>query len=179
MKNIPSFRQKRAILIAPCILSPGLQVEAKPGEHWGYPFVRMAMENNVNQILLPCPESMFGGFREGLQRDKHGIDYYMSLDGYQEHCILLARKSIQMILDMQSGGYNFIGLLGVEHSPTCAVNYMYSKQGMLKRSGIFYGLLESGLEQHGLLLTPIGINRTHPRKALTLLERALSHSKEK
>ncbi len=176
MKDILSFKQKRAILTAPCILSPGLQVEAKPGEHWGYPFVRMVMENNVDQILLPCPESMFGGFQVGLQRDKHGIDYYMSLDGYQEHCMSLSEKSVQVILDMQSGGYNFIGLLGVEHSPTCAVNYMYSRQGMLKRSGIFYGLLKSGLEQQGLSITSIGVNRTYPRKALALLKRTLSHS---
>lgn len=178
MKAILSSEVRYAILISPCILSPGLQAEQKKGKHWGYPFVELSMKYNVDLISLPCPESAFGGFQSGLQRGKHGIDYYMSLNGYYEHCMFMAKESAQMVMDMCSGGYIFVCMLGVEHSPTCAVRYMYSHHGMLKRQGIFYEILQNELKVQGLEIMQIGINRTYPKKALVLLEQALFYSKK-
>lgn len=174
MKTIRNIKQRYGVLISPCILSPGLQAEKKQGRHWGYPFVESVMEYGVDMIPLPCPESAFGGFQSGLQRGKHGIDYYMSLEGYHNHCSVLAKQTVEMILDMQAGGYRFICMLGVEHSPTCAVSYMYSHHGMLKRPGMFYELLDSELKLQDVGIPQIGINRTHPKKALALLEKELS-----
>ena len=36
MGTVRKFKQRFGVLIAPCILSPGLQAEKKQGEHWGY-----------------------------------------------------------------------------------------------------------------------------------------------
>ena len=177
MGSVRKFKQRFGVLIAPCILSPGLQAEKKQGEHWGYSFIKLVMEYGVDIIPLPCPESSFERFEAGLSRSKHGIDYYMSLDGYNEHCGLLAEQTEQMVLDMQRGGYNFICLLGVEHSPTCAVSYMYSCHGMLKRQGMFYELLQNRLKMQDLEIPHIGINRTHPNKAYAALEKILFDNK--
>lgn len=166
---------RQGVLVAPCILSPGLQVERKQGPHWGYCFLSLLMKHDIDIIPLSCPESTFGGFCNGLKRGKHGIDYYESLDGYGEHCGCLAKQAVNMIIDMESGGYRFICLLGVEHSPACAVNYMYSHNGMLKRTGIYYGLLKNELELRGRFIPEIGINRAYPRKALILLEQILDN----
>ena len=136
------------------------------------------MRSNIDIISLSCPESTFGGFCNGLKRGKHGIDYYESLDGYVEHCECLAGQAADMIFDMVLGGYHFICILGVEHSPTCAVNYMYSHKGMLKRTGIYYGLLRNELELRGLHISEIGINRVYPQKAFILLEQALANMKK-
>lgn len=64
--------------------------------------------------------------------------------------------------------------IGVEHSPTCAVSYMYSHKGMLKRAGMFYEALLRELNGRGMKVPWIGINRTHPQKALKALEMRLS-----
>lgn len=178
MANDCAHECRSAALVSPCILSPGLQAERKSGKHWGYPFIEMLMKYNVDLALLPCPESSFGGYRSGLRRGKHGIDFYLNLDGYREHCACLAEETVRMVMDMQAGGCCFICMLGVEHSPTCAVNYMYSHQGMLKRAGMFYEALERGLKQKGLVVRQIGINRTHPQKALNLLEQTLRKQDE-
>ena len=164
-----------AVLVPPCILSPGLQAERKPGGHWGYPFMELLMRYGVNPVLLPCPESSFGGFGSGLQRGKHGIDYYEGMEGYRDHCLCLAKESAEMILEMRAGGFRMICLLGIEHSPTCAVSYMYSHKGMLKRAGMFYEALLGELRTEGIDIPQIGINRTYPRKALYSLETAIEN----
>lgn len=176
-KNMLNFKIRQGVLVAPCMLSPGFQVERKQGPHWGYCFLSLLMRSNIDIISLACPESTFGGFCNGLKRGKHGIDYYESLDGYVEHCECLAKQTADMIFDMGLGGYRFICILGVEHSPTCAVSYMYSHKGMLKRSGIYYRLLRSELELRGLHIPEIGINRAYPQKALILLEQVLADAK--
>ena len=169
-----SSEMRHAVLLPPCVLSPGLQAERKSGPHWGYPFVELIMGHDVNSVFMPCPESSFGGFGNGLQRGRHGIDYYKGMEGYGDHCLRLAKESAEMILDMQAGGFRFLCILGIEHSPTCAVSYMYSHNGMLKRAGMFYEALQCELEANGMRIPWIGINRTHPKKALKALEMRLS-----
>lgn len=162
-----------AVLIVPCILSPGLQAAKKDGIHWGYQFIQLLMKYKIDIIPLPCPESTFNGFQMGLRRNKHGIDYYESLEGYDEHCKNLAKKSVNVIEDMQKGGYRFICIIGIEHSPTCAMNYMYSNRGTLKREGVFTQLLKEELEMHMIRIPGLGINRTYPQKAIAYLEQMI------
>ena len=173
-RDMLSSETRHAVLLPPCVLSPGLQAERKPGIHWGYPFVELLMEHGANPVFLPCPESSFGGYDKGLQRGKHGIDYYKGTEGYEGYCVRLAEQWAEMILDMQTGGFDFICILVVEHSPTCAVSYMYSHKGMLKRAGMFYEALLRELNGRGMKVPWIGINRTHPQKALKALEMRLS-----
>lgn len=177
-KNIVKSKVRSAVLVSPCILSPGFQAERKAEKHWGYAFIELLMKYEVDIIPMPCPESAFGGFSSGLQRGKHGIDYYLSLDGYQEHCMRLAQQSAARYADLSFGGYQFICMLGVEHSPSCAVNYLYSQHGTLKRLGIFFELLQEKLDSRNLSIPQVGINRKYPRKALELLEQKLSALKE-
>lgn len=165
-----------AVLLAPCILSPGLQVAKKNGAHWGYQFIELLMKYKIDIVLLPCPESTFNGFQMGLKRNKHGIDYYESLEGYADHCKNLAIKSANVIEDMQRGGYCFICIMGIEHSPTCAMNYMYSNRGTLKREGMFTEVLRKELEMRMIRIPSLGINRTYPQKAFTFLKQMILNS---
>ncbi|MCI9141093.1 MAG: hypothetical protein HFH87_00555 [Lachnospiraceae bacterium] len=135
--------------------------------------MELLMRYSVNTVFLPCPESSFGGFERGLQRGKHGIDYYRQLSGYKNHCLCLAKETARMVLDIQAGGFCFICILGIEHSPTCAVSYMYSHKGMLKCAGMFYEALQKELEIIGIKIPWIGINRTYPQKSLKELEKQL------
>lgn len=164
---------RNAVLLAPCILSPGLQAEPKDGDHWGYPFIELLTQYRVNIVLLTCPEASFGGYVAGLRRDKHGIDYYRTLNGYTDYCTSLAQSEAEKVQSMHNGGYRFLFSLGIEHSPTCAVNYMYSHKGMLKRPGLFWELFQSELLIRGIQIPQIGINRTHINKSLSLVEQEL------
>lgn len=165
--------EKAGVLVAPCILSPGFQAERKGDGHWGYPFIKMLMEYEMDIVPLYCPESSFEGYQMGMKRKKHGIDYYQTLTGYREYCLELAQRSAEIVEDMCAGGYNFICCIGVEHSPSCAVNYMYSHRGMIKQPGIFFEAFQEELVKKKIEIPRIGINRKYPKKALNMLEQLL------
>lgn len=166
--------KKFAVLIAPCILSPGFQAERKPGEHWGYPFLTLIMRYGVDVIPLPCAESAFGGFAAGLRRQPHGIKYYEELGGYAAHCGNLATEVAEQIAQMEAGGYQFLAMLGVENSPSCAVRHIYSNSGTLTRSGIFFQSLLCEFKSRNIVIPTIGVLRRNSPTAYARLEQILS-----
>ena len=146
----------------------------KPGSHWGYPFVQLLMDSNVDILLLPCAESSFGGYDAGLKRSPHGIDYYSKLKDYENYCIKLAEQTASSVAEIVRADYNLVCILGVEHSPTCAINYMYSHKGTLHRQGLLISHLLDNLSQLNITPPCIGINRSYPKKSLTMLKNILS-----
>lgn len=165
-----------AVLLAPCILAPGLQASQKSGRHWGYPFLSLLIKYGVDIFPLPCAESTFGGLDVGLCRKPHGIKYYDTLDGYVEHCNELAEHVVKQLVQMRIGGYQFLCILGVENSPSCAAKHIYSNRGTLKRKGIFFQLLEEKLVCNNFNIPFIGIlRRQNSPAAYVQLEEILKY----
>lgn len=162
---------KRAcVIVVPCMLAPGVQAEANCNTfNWGNPFIKTALHNDIDIHVLPCTESLFNGLGAGLTRKKHGIDYYNSIPEYKDFCIKKAHASAEMIQELMNR-YSIIAVIGVEHSPSCAINYMYSHHGMLKESGLFMRSLRGCLLDKSISIPFIGVNRKYPRKSLTEFE---------
>lgn len=161
-----AMSKRTCILVPPCLLAPGLQAEANSNtSNWGIPFVEVALKNNIDIQVLPCTESLFGGAGVGFTRRKHGIDYYSNIPGYSSFCAKKATEAVEEIRGL-SRSYDVIAIFGVEHSPSCAINYMYSHHGMLKMSGLFKQVLQERLSEENIIIPFIGVNRNHPRKAL-------------
>lgn len=158
---------KRAcVLVVPCMLAAGFQAEANcDTTNWGNSFIEAALNNNIDIHVLPCTESLFRGLEIGLARRKHGIDYYANLPGYQDFCSKKASETAE-IVNRLIKCYNIIAIIGVEHSPSCAINYMYSHRGMLKESGLFMHKLNEYLSEKNISIPFIGVNRKYPRKSL-------------
>lgn len=156
----------KIVLVAPCILHPFLQAVLPADEsHWGTPFTELLHASDVKIIPLACTETEFCG----NHRKKHGIHYYSSLAGYAEFC---SQKAAETFVDIQNStmqGEKTLICLGIEHSPSCAVSYMYSKEGTLKRKGIYFEALAELMSNHGIECIMIGINRKYPRKAYNAL----------
>ncbi len=162
---------KVAVLVPSCMLAPGLQVKtAVDCGEWRSQYLQLFLRNKVDIIPYTCAESSFEGYENGLLRIPHGIEYYKKLDGYEEHCRNLAEQMAHKICSMRTGGYEFAAIVGIEHSPSCAVNYIYSNKGMLKRSGLFIDSLKKRLSFYKIDIFYIGINRKHTRKSVEALE---------
>ncbi len=171
------MNERYAVLVAPCIISPGFQVATK-NTHWNHMFINVMLEFDIDIIPLLCVESTFKGYDCGLKRNKHGIDYYSSNSDFIEHCNKASCAISKNILNMIKGGYKFIAILGIEHSPSCAVNYIYTyNKGMLKRSGLFFDSLKKDLSNIDISIPFIGINRRYPTKALKQLRNCIIISK--
>ena len=69
--------------------------------------------------------------------------------------------------------YNVIAILGIEQSPSCCVNYIYTNHGMEKRKGLFMDKLYNKIKD--LEIPIIGINRKYINKSMKELEKIIEN----
>ena len=95
--------------------------------------MQLLLDNDINIIQMPCAEAEFGN---QLVREPKGIGKYNTKE-FNEHCENIALKVEKQIRQILSSNYEIIAILGIEQSPSCCVNYIYTNHGMEKRKGLF------------------------------------------
>lgn len=168
----PIIYRRKAVLVPYCLLAPGFQANAHHQKNYGWniEFVRMLIEQEIDIIPYSCVEASFESLENGLLRNKHGIDYYQAISAFNEYCELRAIEETNRILQMLDSGYYIIAILGIEHSPSCAISYLYTHRGTQKRPGVFMNLLMRNLIQNNIDMNYIGINKKYPNKAIKKLK---------
>jgi predicted secreted protein len=119
-------------------------------------------------VQLPCPETAFIQGCGGLPRDPHGKKYYESL-GFREHCASIGRAQAAYLKQLTDAGVQILGIMGMEFSPACAVNYLNRGPVIISDQGIFVEELKRELLALGLTVPFIGVNQ----RALKKLKREL------
>lgn len=160
------------VFVPACLLFPAFQAkyDITTQAEWNKEFLNFFAKNNINTYQMPCPEASFHGYNQGLSRSCHGISYYEKLEGFNKYCDRLSEKMSLTIKELAHiKNFEFV-IMGIEHSPTCAASYMYTRQGTQKRQGLFVEKLTQKLEDCEKTITTIGINRRYPGKAIRQLE---------
>lgn len=169
---------KRKVAFVPyCLLAPGFQANAHVQGNYGWntEFLNILSEYEIDIVPYLCTETTFYRNANGLLREKHGLSYYQTIKGYSEYCAERASNEFDKMMQMVECGYKIITIMGIEHSPSCAVNYLYTNMGTQKRPGIFMKSLMELLEQNDMKITYIGINRKYPKKALEKLKECIDN----
>ena len=128
------------------------------------------MDNDVNIIQMPCAESSFSG----LIRNPQGLSKY-NTDEFNKCCNTLAENMVNQIIDIIKSGYEVVAIIGIEHSPTCCINYIYTNKGMEKRKGLFIEKVYNKLTENNINIPMIGINRKYIRKSCEELNKLLKN----
>lgn len=129
------------------------------------PIINLLIDSDINIVQMPCAEATFNN---SLVRPPKGIDKYNTKE-FCEHCDLLAQDVFKQIQDITTAGYKCLAILGIEQSPSCCVNYIYTNKGMQSRKGLFIERLYSLVKDKDIPL--IGINRKNPSKAIANLQK--------
>ena len=162
--------EEKILFVPACLLCPSLMAKKSTlSIEWRSIVLQQLIKSNFSIIQMPCPEASFPSFAEGLQRSPHGVDYYENLPGFVNHCANLGLQVVSQIDALMRNGYNVCGIVGIEHSPTCAATFMYTHLGTQKRQGIFINHLTNSLAELGYSIPIIGINRRFPQKAVNRL----------
>lgn len=163
------------VFVPGCLLCPCFQADdSDKNRIWPDAFRTVWEKYPVHLVQMPCPEATFPDGLAGLGRAPHGIRYYEALEGFRAHCVRLASETANQILSFWQAGYTVAAVVGVEHSPTCAVNYMYTRGGTIQRAGLYLDALMGKLSVACVDVTYIGVNRRFPRKAVGALDCVLS-----
>ena len=162
-----SNRSKKFVFVPFCLLAQAYQAKGIVKYEWKSsikPFVELLIDNDVNIIQMPCAESTFSN---SLVREPKGLKSYDTPE-FRNHAKLLAQEVSKQIKNIISSGYEVIAILGIEQSPSCCVNYIYTNNGTENRKGLF---MQELFEEVDYLNIPfIGINRKYINKSLNKLK---------
>lgn len=164
-------RSKRFVFVPFCVLSQAYQADGiVKYEHKGIlkPIMQVLMDHDVNIIQMPCAESGFCG----LIRKPQGLSKY-NTEEFNKHCSELTQNVVKQIIDIKKAGYEVVAIMGIEHSPSCCVNYIYTNKGMEKRKGLFIEKVYNQLLENNIDIPMIGINRKYIKKSCEELEKLL------
>ena len=108
-------RSKKVLLVAHCILNQNTVIndEAR-AEGAVISAVDWAMKQGYGFLQLPCPEFTF----LGLNRPSMTYERYNTPE-YREHCQEILQPVLQQVEDYLKNGYEIVGLLGIQSSPSC------------------------------------------------------------
>lgn len=163
-------RSKKFVFIPFCLIAQAYQAQSIVKYQWKSairPFIDLLLDHDINIIQMPCAEAEFNN---SLIRDPKGITKYDTLE-FNKHCHSLANKVSKEIHNLVDSNYEVVAILGIEQSPSCCVNYIYTNKGMEKRMGLFMEKLYENIKE--LNIPIIGINRKYINKSLKELEKVL------
>lgn len=167
-----SNRSKKYIFVPFCLMAQGYQAQGIVKYEWKSsikPFMEILLDNDINIIQMPCTEA---SFNNSLVREPKGLSKY-NTEEFNKHCEIKANEVINEIKEIINAGYEVIGILGIEQSPSCCVNYIYTNKGNEKRKGLFIEKVYEGIKEYNIPI--IGINRKYIKKSLTELERIIKN----
>jgi len=109
------MRGRRIVVVSHCLLNQNAVVRDWERASGAYnDVVRILLEQDLGFLQLPCPEFlMLGEDRPPLTREE-----YDTRD-YRTHCLELAAEPVKQIHEYVKQGYEIVGLIGIEESPSC------------------------------------------------------------
>lgn len=115
-------RGKKIILLAHCLLNINTKVEGLAQEPAGSIKLVMAlMQRGYGLMQLPCPEHWVCGCKRWGQ-----VKEQLSHPHFRESCRRLLTPLVQQLEDFAAHGYHIAGVIGIDGSPSCGVNYTCS-----------------------------------------------------
>ncbi len=165
-------RSKKFVFIPFCLMAQAYQAQGIVKYEWKSsikPFMQLLLDYDINIIQMPCAES---SFNHSLIREPKGLSKYNTKE-FNNHCELLADSVSKEVIQLVESGYQVLAILGIEQSPSCCVNYIYTNKGTENRKGLYMEKLCDKIKY--LEIPIIGINRKYIQKSLKELENILKH----
>lgn len=162
-------RSKKCVFVSHCLLAQGVMAEGivKNFPAIVKPVIQFCMDNDINIMQMPCPETMC--MRGGLGREPHGKQWYEK-NGLRETARSIAGPQAEYMAKLIKGGFRILAIIGVDFSPACAVNYLNKGPASYKAKGIYIEELEKAMEVHGVSIPKIAICHRWHKKLLRDLE---------
>ena len=168
-------RSKRVVLIAHCILNQNAKIDRCAH----YPGImrevaQVCVDSGVGLLQMPCPELLYLGLdRQVDAKVSRTIEFEdtrvaarMAEEGGQRLCRELARGLVHQIEEYQKNGFEIVGVVGINGSPTCGVETGWSNGREVTSPGIFVRILVEECGRKGITLATRGVKAAEPQAAI-------------
>jgi len=175
-------RSKKVVLAAHCLLNQcAISDGTAECASQFTAVVELLMEHGIGILQLPCPELLClglergdaGGARRPLLDENSRIRTQMLSEAavgiLRRQAVTIARQ----VVDYRSHGFEVIGIVGVDRSPSCGVDTT-SRDGREELGrGVFVEILADVLAQHGTVLRMVGTKTSEPERSIERVRRFL------
>ena len=162
----------KLLILAHCILNPHSKIHGgRTNEKLAKEMMKLAIDNNVGLIQLPCPEITLLGAKRWAQ----SYEQY-DTPAYHKHCETIIEGLIDQLRDQAADDKTIIAAIGNAGSPSCGVfetssaDYSGLVPGMkgakelppstrVPRQGHFIQALQRALRHHNLHVNLIELPR--------------------
>jgi predicted secreted protein len=162
-------RSRRCIFVSHCMLAQCVMAEgvAKHFAAMIKPVVQFCLDRDINIMQMPCPETLCAA--GGLGRSPHGKGWYEQ-NGLRETSSSIANGQAAYIDRLRKSGIEVLGVVGIDFSPACAVNYLNKGRSIVRGEGIYVEELKRELAALDIDLPFIGVAAKWSKKMVRDLE---------
>ena len=115
-------RGRKIVLLAHCLLNVNTKVEGLAHTQAGsVELITELLQRGYGLMQLRCTEQWVCGIKRWGQ-----VKEQLSHPHYRECCQRLLQPLVQQLEDFAVHGYHLAGVIGIDGSPTCGVNYTCS-----------------------------------------------------
>lgn len=162
-------RSKKVVFVSYCMLfqsvrAQGVAIKFRAAVN---PVMKLLIDNDINIVQMSCPEISYEGIiRKAVRKDAYDNPEFRAI------CERHAKQVTDSIKILRNANFNVIGILGIENSPTCGVEFVFREgKGRSRESGIFVEELQKLLLSENLGNIPlIGIEVFNIKKSLLKLK---------
>lgn len=175
-------RSKRVVVLAHCLLNQNAISDGTADLPSQFDeIIELLMRSRIGLIQLPCPELLCLGLDRG---DPRGGERPLleentrirGLMGESMHVQALREKAIELVKQLrqyQSHGFQVLGVIGVDRSPSCGVATTSISGSEQPGKGAFFEILAAVLEDSGISIPMIGTKTSEPEASLEAVRRLL------
>jgi predicted secreted protein len=180
-------RSKRIIVVAHCLLNQNSISDRTadfPSQFRA--LIDLIMANDIGLIQLPCPEltclgldrkDRLGGTRPLLQENSR-IRNLLSEPGSMDQLRHKAEEVAAQIQEYQSYGFEVLGVIGVNRSPSCGVETTSQDGQETAGQGVFMELLTDALQGRGQTIKMVGVKTSESEASVQKLRQLIAESRE-
>ncbi|MCH8151111.1 MAG: DUF523 domain-containing protein [Planctomycetes bacterium] len=156
-------RSRRCVFLSHCLLAQAVRAKGLAKYFAGAvkPVVQFCLDNDINMMQMPCPESLCAA--GGLEREPHGKAWYEKR-GLRETSAEIASRQAAYMHELVEAGFEILAVIGMEFSPACAVTYLNKGPRIYRDRGIFMEELQRELDRRQLKIPFIGVGQRWLKK---------------
>lgn len=164
-------RSKKFVFLSFCTTVQGVRAQGIVRKYPATiaPVIELLVKHQINMVQMPCPELIFDGF---CRRPCHKEHYDTANN--RAVCRQLAQRVVEQMIMFRDNGNELVAVLGIDFSPSCAVDLLYGKKReRIRGSGIFIDELRSLMHKQRLGVPMIGLRLYQMEETLKRLRELL------
>lgn len=178
-------RSKKVILVSHCLLNQNSISDGTADLPSQFDeVIDFIRDNRIGIIQLPCPELLCLGLDRG---DKNGSQRELLSENTRIRCLMTERQNMQVlesharqiamqIEEYRHYGFQVIGLIGINRSPSCGIETTSmddrEKQGM----GVFMQVIAETLDKKGIQLKMTGVKTSKKEESIEKVRQLIYRS---